>query len=197
DTKDWILVNTRFEAKGTENYMIIGNFQRNDRTRKFKTKKGAKQGAYYYIDMVELRQVGQNKASSEIASAELPPKSLEYELDKSMVFENVLFSFDKYELKNKAKAELTRIYEYLKTDTSLKIYIEGHTDTSGGKTYNQRLSENRCLAVADFMRSLGLEADRLHWKGHGGSRPIADNTTEEGRRQNRRVEFVISRAPIR
>ncbi|NAS11074.1 OmpA family protein [Flavobacteriaceae bacterium R33] len=197
DTKDWILVNTRFEAKGTENYMTIGNFQRNNRTRKFKTKRDARKGAYYYIDMVELRQIRRNQNDAETAIAELPTQTPDYELDKSMVFENVLFSFDKYELKSEAKEELSRIYEYLRTDTSLMIYIEGHTDTKGGKSYNQRLSENRCLAVADFMKSLGLEADRLRWKGLGGSRPIADNATEEGRRQNRRVEFVISKAPIR
>ena len=185
DTKDWILVNTQFTAKGTENYMVIGNFKNNSRTRKFKTKRDAKQGAYYYLDMVSL----------ESADAPLSSKVTEesYELDKTHVFENVLFEFDEFQLLQTAKTDLQKIYEYLKTDDALNIVINGHTDTIGGESYNLELSTNRCQSVARYLMQLGLPKARITWRGFGGAKPIADNSTEEGRQLNRRVEFMISR----
>ncbi len=192
DTKDWILVNTKFVAKGTEKFMTIGNFKSNARTRKFKTKRDAKQGAYYYIDMISLEnetQLQNNK--SEVVSDS--PEKTEFELDKTHKFNNVLFSFDTYQLLVSAKKDLELIYKQMKSDTTLLITIHGHTDAVGTRQYNQALSENRCRAVAKYMKNLGLAKNRIKWQAHGGSKPIADNSTEKGRQLNRRVEFVFSK----
>ena len=67
-----------------------------------------------------------------------------------------------------------------------------NTDSTGEATYNLDLSQRRARAVQDFLRSQGLAGDRLQSVGYGVERPVADNTTSEGRRKNRRVEIVIS-----
>lgn len=192
DTKDWILVNTQFEAKGTENFMTIGNFKSNAKTRKFKIKKDAKQGAYYYIDMIGLESAEKPEALASSITEHPDVASKTFELDKVHTFKNVLFEFDKYELLKTAKADLQQIYNYLNADASLFISIDGHTDAVGTSAYNQLLSTNRCNAVARFLMQMGLPKERIHWKGHGGAKPVASNATEEGRKLNRRVEFVIS-----
>lgn len=192
DKRDWVLVSTRFEAKGTENYMIIGNFKQNAATRKFKTKKGAKQGAYYYVDMVTLKPIlSAGSANNTPSEPEVVVEN--YELDKIHVFENVLFNFDEFQLLNSAKMDIQRIYDYLVANKSLRITVDGHTDNIGAESYNQELSDRRSSAVAQYLIELGLSEDRISWKGHGGLSPIASNENEEGRKQNRRVAFVISK----
>jgi outer membrane protein OmpA-like peptidoglycan-associated protein len=190
DTQDWILVHTQFVAKGTENYMTIGNFKNNVRTRKFTTKRGAKQGAYYYIDMIRL-EADANSGIAATLSAGTDKKAFEH--DKVHTFKNVLFEFDRYELLQTAKRDLQQIYDYMKTDESLFIVIEGHTDTVGSEEYNEILSASRCKSVARYLTQLGLPQERVSWTGHGGKRPLAENTTEKGRQLNRRVEFLITK----
>jgi outer membrane protein OmpA-like peptidoglycan-associated protein len=192
DTRDWVLVGTVFEARGTENYMIIGNFKNNAGTRKFEIKRGAKQGAYYYLDMVALS----SSPSSGTDVSLLPDTPLineNYELDKTHIFKNVLFNFDEFQLLETARKDVQKIYDYLDTDKSLQINIDGHTDNIGSASYNQYLSERRCNAVARYLIELGLSEDRISWQGHGGVSPIASNDTNEGRQKNRRVAFVISK----
>ncbi len=191
DTRDWVLVSTRFVAKGTENYMIIGNFKNNAGTRKFKTKKGAKQGAYYYLDMVALNLV-QSINSIVNLSPETDLATENYELDKIHIFTSLLFNFDEFMLLDSAKTDVQKIYDYLDANKSLQIIVEGHTDNIGTISYNQYLSDRRCSAVAQYLIELGLSEDRISWKGHGGIAPIASNETEEGRQKNRRVAFIIS-----
>ena len=191
DTRDWVVVSTRFVANGTENYLIIGNFKNNANTRKFKIKKGAKQGAYYYLDMVALN-LAQSTGSSLNSSPDPDLVTENYELDKIHIFKSVLFNFDEFKLLDSAKTDVQKIYSYLDANKSLQITVDGHTDNIGTKSYNQYLSDRRCSAVARYLIELGLSEDRISWKGHGGSTPIASNETEEGRQKNRRVAFIIS-----
>ena len=192
DTQDWILVSTLFEAKGNENFMTIGNFKNNKRTRLFKTKKNAKQGAYYYVDMVLL------EGNERVDTDKMPDRdsdnrdSISYTIDKTHIFKNVLFNFDKFQLLETAKQEMQRIYNYVQTDDSFQISISGHTDSIGSTIYNKSLSLKRAQAVANYLEQLGLSKERISWQGHGGTKPIAENRTKDGRQQNRRVEFVIS-----
>ncbi len=193
DTQDWILVHTEFKAKGTENFINIGNFKNNKRTRLFKTKRNAKQGAYYYIDMVLLESAEPTDFVEKPLAITANSGIDTFELDKTHVFENVLFDFDDFNLLETAKKEVQRIYDYLKEDTSLLIAIEGHTDSIGSEVYNMSLSNKRAQAVANYLMQLGLLDNRIVSQGNGGLRPIASNASEEGRRQNRRVEFTISK----
>ncbi len=189
DTKDWVLVHSEFEAKGTEKYLTLGNFKNNGRTRKFQIKKGAKQGGYYYVDMVNVSVIGTSVATDHVGFRT-------FELDKTHVFQNILFPFDTFQLSGPAKADIHKLFVLLSQDESLQITIDGHTDNIGASSYNQRLSNFRAKAVADYLIDLGVAPQNIKWRGFGGSRPVAQNDTDEGRQQNRRVTFVITRKPV-
>ncbi|MBT8264154.1 MAG: OmpA family protein, partial [Muriicola sp.] len=177
-------------AKGTEKYLILGNFKSNARTRKFLFKKGAKQGAYYYIDMVSLKSKNQSSLQPVV---DVETNNESYELNKTHLFKHVLFDFDKYTLLSSAKEHLKKTYDYLEEDPSLRMVIHGHTDNIGTPGYNHRLSNKRCKAVADYFLALGLAEDRISWEGHGGTLPITENTSAAGRQKNRRVEFILTK----
>ncbi|MGB3152776.1 MAG: OmpA family protein [Maribacter sp.] len=191
DKKDWVLVEKEFVAKGTENYMIIGNFKNNNRTQKFKTKRNSTHGSYYYLDMVSVAST--KNSTQEIKNIEVltGPKD-SFEVDKINVFKNVLFAFDAYELLPSAETELKQIETYLSQNLNLKIKILGHTDTLGSDTYNKILSENRARAVSQYFIDKNIAPNRISYKGYGSTRPISTNNTKEGRGANRRVEFVIT-----
>ncbi|NNE76044.1 MAG: OmpA family protein, partial [Pricia sp.] len=163
DTQDWILVNTQFIAKGSEKYMILGNFKNNARTRLFKKKRNAKQGAYYYVDMISVKPVD----STDIPGNQQTTEGLQqtFELDKTHVFENLLFEFDRYQLLETAKNELVLINEYLKANSGFQIMISGHTDSLGSEDYNESLSLRRAEAVVKYFQKIGLSKDRMTWQG--------------------------------
>jgi outer membrane protein OmpA-like peptidoglycan-associated protein len=79
----------------------------------------------------------------------------------------------------------------LKDNPDTDVTIIGHTDNSGSDEYNNRLSERRAEAVKTFTINQGIGASRINTRGKGESEPIADNSTEEGKAKNRRVEIVI------
>ncbi|HMB63248.1 MAG TPA: OmpA family protein [Eudoraea sp.] len=192
DTEEWILVSTQYVAKGIENFMTIGNFKNNAKTHKYKTKRYAKQGAYYYIDMISLERANAGEIAQNSQIPVIDAKGQTFALDKVHTFKSVLFEFDRYELLEAAKTDIEQIYDYLRKDSSLFIAIDGHTDTIGTEHYNKVLSANRCNSVARYLMQMGLPAERISWHGHGGSKPVADNSTESGRKLNRRVEFIIT-----
>jgi outer membrane protein OmpA-like peptidoglycan-associated protein len=70
--------------------------------------------------------------------------------------------------------------------------VEGHTDSTGSETYNQKLSERRASSVKNLLVQRGVQAQRVHILGFGESRPVATNTTPVGRQMNRRVEIRIN-----
>jgi outer membrane protein OmpA-like peptidoglycan-associated protein len=107
-----------------------------------------------------------------------------------VTLKNVFFDFDKTELKPESFVELDKLVDYLRTN-NIRIEIGGHTDDQGTDEYNDRLSENRAKSVYDYLISKGIPAERLQYKGYGKRVPIADNSTEEGRAENRRTEFKI------
>jgi outer membrane protein OmpA-like peptidoglycan-associated protein len=94
------------------------------------------------------------------------------------------------ELESKESAPvLNEVAQFTNRCPSVVIQISGHTDTDGSKELNQQLSEERARAVADALSQRGVKAGRLKTTGYGFSRPVADNATEEGKQQNRRIEF--------
>ncbi|WP_263419530.1 OmpA family protein [Terriglobus albidus] len=109
---------------------------------------------------------------------------------------DVLFDTGKYTLKPDTKVALAKVSGILMAYPSLKVQVEGHTDSVGGDDYNQKLSEDRANTVASFLTTEGVPQDNVTAKGFGKTRPVADNTTAQGRQQNRRVELVVSGAAI-
>ena len=85
---------------------------------------------------------------------------------------------------------LTTLAESMKTDKKAKLRIEGYTDSIGSESYNLELSRKRAQAVADYLISEGIDADRLMVIPMGESNPSASNKTAEGRAMNRRVEII-------
>jgi outer membrane protein OmpA-like peptidoglycan-associated protein len=105
---------------------------------------------------------------------------------------DVLFDTGKYTLKPTTKISLAKVSGILLAYPGLKVQVEGYTDAVGGDEYNQQLSENRASAVKDFLLSQGVPAASVTAQGFGKSNPVADNTTADGRAQNRRVNLVVS-----
>ena len=105
-----------------------------------------------------------------------------------MRFQDVLFDFDKSNLRPEADAILTPVLEMLQRDASLNVDIEGHADWMGSDDYNIRLSQRRAQAVVDWLVARGIARERLNAVGKGEFEPIASNETAEGRQLNRRVE---------
>lgn len=110
---------------------------------------------------------------------------------KSIILQNVFFDFDKTELLPQSYKELDVLLNYLRTHPDYSIKISGHTDSKGTDEYNEKLSAGRAKAVGDYLASSGIERDRIRTEGKGSKEPIADNNSDKGREQNRRVEFTI------
>jgi outer membrane protein OmpA-like peptidoglycan-associated protein len=107
----------------------------------------------------------------------------------------VLFASNKSDLMPGAKIKLDQVATALsQQDSESKILVEGYTDSQGGATYNQDLSQRRAQAVRDYLVTKGVAADRVTSQGLGMTAPVADNATAEGRADNRRVEIVVQPA---
>ena len=102
-----------------------------------------------------------------------------------------LFDFDSAELTDEAKAQLDKVAEYLKLNDAVKVEIGGHTDNMGTAEYNQDLSMRRAESVVNYLVGKGVAGNRLTAVGYGKDHPVATNDTEEGRHQNRRIEFKV------
>ncbi|UOB19257.1 OmpA family protein [Abyssalbus ytuae] len=103
----------------------------------------------------------------------------------------ILFDSGKSTIKSESNAVLADIINILKEYPNSKFTVEGHTDSVGSATLNQRLSDARALSVKDYLVAHGIDAFRLSSKGYGEDRPIASNATRSGRAQNRRVEINL------
>jgi len=109
---------------------------------------------------------------------------------------DVLFDFNKYTLKPGAREKLAKVGGILLAYPGLKIQVEGHTDSVGTDEYNQKLSEARAGSVREYLTGQGVAGDAVTAVGFGKADPVASNDTAAGRQKNRRVEMVVSGAPI-
>ena len=105
---------------------------------------------------------------------------------------NILFGFDQSDVSNDAKVSLDKLVTVLNYYPDTDIEVQGHTDSKGSNNYNQKLSEQRARAVAGYLTSHNIASRRINIKGFGESSPKYDNGSENGRAENRRVEFLIT-----
>lgn len=105
---------------------------------------------------------------------------------------DVLFDTGKYTLKPDTKISLAKVAGILQSYPGLKLQVEGYTDSIGSDEFNQKLSNDRATAVADFLTSQGVSAANVTATGYGKADPVADNSTAAGRAKNRRVQLVVS-----
>ncbi|HLW29346.1 MAG TPA: OmpA family protein [Brumimicrobium sp.] len=113
------------------------------------------------------------------------------EVGENIRLNNLFFATNQSELEDISISELDRLVDFLKANPNIVIEIGGHTDNVGAPAYNQSLSEKRSQSVTNYLISKSIDQSRFTAKGYGLSKPIADNSTEEGRAINRRVEMKI------
>lgn len=178
DKEKWMQLSLDIVAKGIENYLILGNFMSNAATHymDFKDSSARAEGySYYYIDDISLTYLGPDYKPNEV-----------------YVLDHVNFNFDRFDLQPKAKQSLKDVFDYLKKNPNLKVSISGHTDDLGSDEYNDVLSRERANTVAKYLMELGLEKNRITSKGYGDNVPLDSAQTDQARRKNRRVEFVMT-----
>lgn len=132
-----------------------------------------------YLVYIELQPIPKTVATADSTS------------NKAVILKNVFFETGSAELKTGSTSELDRLARLLSKNTLLKIQINGHTDNIGSEADNLKLSETRAEAVYKYLIEKGISSERLRFKGFGETQPIADNESEEGRKMNRRTEFVV------
>lgn len=204
DQENWMNFCASFVAKGGEKYLTLGYFFEGEFTYIKVLKRSTVYPPYYYIDDVSLVAINDSaecicnqqteKVIAEIDTEKVAPLEVEtFEIEKgeSIVLKDLYFETAKWEILEASFANLDKLAAYLKEYPDIKVEISGHTDNVGSEKDNQLLSENRAKAVVEYLTAKGIEPKRLSYRGYGSSQPVADNTTEEGRAQNRRVELKV------
>lgn len=120
-----------------------------------------------------------------------PLKVMKLEIGKEYKLNDINFGSNSYNLSVAAQSVIDEFIIYLKENPELRADIQGHTDNVGSPSDNKNLSSNRAKTVYDYAIKQGVSPSRLKYHGYGETRPISDNSTTEGRAQNRRTVFVI------
>ncbi len=136
---------------------------------------------FYILYIVQLEEMKQEITSNDILTALNTDGHISLYIN---------FDFGKADIKAESQKIIDQLAEMLTSNPSLKVSIEGHTDNVGAVPANKTLSENRSKAVMNGLIAKGINRAALSFKGWGPDKPIADNSTEEGRALNRRVEIV-------
>jgi outer membrane protein OmpA-like peptidoglycan-associated protein len=150
----------------------------------------------------QARQAQASAAAAEAEKAALRQKLLDQlnviletrETARGLIvnLSDVLFDFNKADLKPGAREKLAKIAGILLTYPGLQISLEGHTDAIGSDTYNQQLSRRRAESARNYLLESGIKSEMVQAMGFGESQPVASNDSAAGRQQNRRVELVVS-----
>ncbi|MCX7877207.1 MAG: OmpA family protein [Ignavibacteria bacterium] len=139
-----------------------------------------------YLDLTKAKAYEAIKTDMSVISVEELKNS-----GRTIKIENIFFDSGKWDLKQESYEALKLLYRFLHANNDLVVEINAHTDNIGSDKYNQDLSEKRASSVVEYLVSLGINSERLISRGFGESQPVADNSTEEGRALNRRVEFRL------
>ncbi|WP_083490801.1 OmpA family protein [Stenotrophomonas humi] len=126
-----------------------------------------------------------------ITAKALPADELKKSLDAAgKVAIQVQFETDQAAILPTSKPQLEQVISLLNENSALRLSINGHTDNTGSASHNLQLSQHRAAAVRDFIIAAGIDQKRLESSGFGDSQPVAQNTTDDGKARNRRVELV-------
>lgn len=202
DTVDWIEVSAIYHASGGERYLTFGNFKSDaELTVKYRNihpqaPAVAWDYAYYYLDHVSLVKTGTDSVDCHATIAKMEDELKEGTKPVPPVLNVIIrrrvpFEFDRYDLTDSAIAILDSVFEAMLKNKSYKLEVIGHTDNVGGEIYNDKLSEKRAKQVLEFLALRGIDRSRLAIAWQGEKQPLTENTTIEGRRKNRRVEFRV------
>jgi peptidoglycan-associated lipoprotein len=124
---------------------------------------------------------------AKVESKEIPSKMEEI----SGMFKDILFDYDKYDIREEGKQTLKAVADYLRKNTSQKVLIEGHCDDRGTSEYNLGLGDKRAKSAKDYVVSLGVPSSRIDTISYGKEKPACSEHTEECWAKNRRDHFVV------
>ena len=195
----WFRIKGNYRASGGEKFITIGNFATNVKADmvKINFKKPGFKEAYYFVDDVSLKWI--KPKEDEVRTVYVD--SLKYEKDSVLQVKGNVQAGEKITLKisfeqgksyllAESFSELNKLSQYLFRHPNFVIKINGHSDNSGSKQKSLKLSEQRARAVFEYLITHGVQ-NKMYFQGYGSALPIADNTTDDGRAKNRRVEFEI------
>lgn len=202
----WQAVSGCYRAKGGEQYLTLGNFQKDEEIGDTWVKKKAEERerlrrGYYYLDEVAVLPCSRIE---DCPCSFLENHNLTATLDSirngeagstRLQLVNVYFKTDEAKLLEASYDMLYKLSSFLKENPDFQVVIEGHTDERGTAEYNRKLAKQRAKSVMEFLVSDGVQEQRFDFKAYGASEPIASNQTARGRRLNRRVEFILKRTP--
>ncbi|MCX7728145.1 MAG: OmpA family protein [Bacteroidia bacterium] len=205
----WIKISGYYKAYGGEKYLTIGNFSadiKKDLMRLNFLKYGFRVfgflEAYYFVDNVKLIPVKEpeEQLEIEIVGSVYVAKNNQQDSIKSIkenlqagdkiVLKNIYFDEGKSYLLPESYQELNKVAKYLMQHPNWIVQINGHSDNTGSKRKNMKLSEERAKAVFMYLIEKGVQ-NKMYFKGFGDTMPIGNNNTIEGRIKNRRVEIEI------
>lgn len=196
---EWVMIGDVFTAKGGEEYITIGNFLA-DKELKIMSRtadsnaKESNRWSYVFVDNVSVKSVkdkSQCSCENDLIRSLVVDPPLELSEYTKIKLDAIYFDFDQDVLTEEALKELDEVYMLLRRNKAMYMEISGHTDIIGNDQYNIDLSKRRAQRVIDHLVKKGIPADRLTIQYFGSSEPIQENTTDEGRAQNRRVEFQV------
>ncbi|MEN2750115.1 MULTISPECIES: OmpA family protein [Psychrobacter] len=144
-------------------------------------------GVGYYMER-QAKQLEQQMAGTGV-TVEQNPNTGNIDL---VMPGNITFSFDDATLSSSFKPTLDKLASTMNQYNKTTVNIAGHTDSKGSDAYNMRLSRDRAYSVANYLTARGVSSNRINVVAYGESRPVADNGTDYGRQQNRRVELTIN-----
>lgn len=145
-----------------------------------------RKGYLFYSEVYALS----NKTADSTYIKDIPLQPIV--LNAKAVLNNIQFELNAATLLPVSMIELDKLLQLMQDNPDITVQLNGHTDNTGTAAANQQLSLNRANAVKDYLAGKGIAAERILCKGFGAAQPIADNATEEGRKLNRRTEFIIT-----
>jgi len=199
--EDWTLLSDVYTAEGGERYITLGNFKPDRdiiiKKRNVTLEEGEARWIYCYYYVDDLSVVPIDKASECSCTipliAEEMKDSLRWKLPRGrkVSISNVLFAFDEDILDETARSQLDTVARLMRNNDFLHLEIMGHTDEIGRKGYNVELSQRRADTVLQYLKERGIHSRRLSIEYYGSDKPVASNKDSEGRKQNRRVDFMV------
>lgn len=139
------------------------------------------------------QSVSNSLSASQTALTAIDPNNVDVNaLVKALNLQIINFASGSSEIPADNKAILDQAVTLLNKVSGVKLNVGGHTDSTGNAASNKALSQRRAQAVVDYLTSKGVDASKLVAQGHGSDQPVAENTTDEGRFKNRRIEFSVA-----
>ena len=184
------------DASGPEGYNLWLSAQRAASVESYLLKKGIDGSRLFTMGFGELYPVAVNdrvegRTKNRRVEVKKEQGQTMPESGQRVLLRGVQFATESSELSMGSQNSLQQLVEILKAHPNVRIQVLGHTDSTGSETYNQMLSEQRASAVTQHLVRQGVNASRLTSVGYGGSVPISNNVTREGRELNRRVEVIL------